>query len=87
MILVVQILGALLILAPFALAQFRLLGAHSWPYLLPNTVGSAILCALALQGQQWGFVLVNGVWALVALWGLVALLRGTPVALSWPSHK
>jgi len=86
MIQVVQILGALLILAPFALAQFGLLDAHAWPYLLPNTAGSAILCTLALQGQQWGFVLLEGVWALVSLWGLVALLRGTPAALSRSSH-
>jgi len=44
---IVQILGAILILAPFALAQFRVLGPHSWPYLLPNAGGSAILCVIA----------------------------------------
>jgi hypothetical protein len=71
----VQIVGALLILAPFALAQFRLLGPYSWPYLLPNAAGSAILCAIAVQQRQWGFVLLEGVWAIVSLWGLVALLR------------
>ncbi len=87
MIQVAQILGALLILAPFALAQFRLLGSHSWPYLLPNTIGSAILCAIALQGQQWGFVLLEGVWALVSLWGLVALLQGKPAAMTMPRHR
>jgi hypothetical protein len=73
---ILQIFGALLILTPFALAQFRLLGQHSWPYLLPNVVGSALLCALALLDTQWGFVLLEGVWALVSLWGLIALLRG-----------
>ncbi len=75
---IVQIFGALLILAPFALAQFRLLGQHSWPYLLPNVAGSAILCVLAFCDAQreWGFVLLEGVWALVSLWGLIALLRG-----------
>ena len=73
---ILQIFGALLILAPFALAQFRLLGQHSWPYLLPNMAGSALLCALALLDAQWGFVLLEGVWALDSLWGLIALLRG-----------
>ena len=72
---ILQIFGALLILTPFALAQFRVLGQHSWPYLLPNTAGSAILCALALLDAQWGFVLLEGVWAIVSLWGLIALLR------------
>jgi len=75
---ILQIFGALLILTPFALAQFRLLGQHSWPYLLPNVAGSALLCALALVDAQWGFVLLEGVWALVSLWGLFALLRRKP---------
>ena len=73
---IIQIFGALLILAPFALAQFRLLGQHTRWYLLPNMVGSAILCALALLDAQWGFVLLEGVWAIVSLWSLVSLLRG-----------
>ncbi len=81
---IVQVFGALLILAPFALAQFRLLGQHSWPYLLPNFAGSAILCALAFLDAQWGFVLLEGVWALVSLWGLITLLRGKPTPV--PGH-
>ena len=75
---ILQIFGALLILTPFALAQFRLLGQHSWSYLLPNVAGSALLCALARVDAQWGFVLLEGVWALVSLWGLFALLRRKP---------
>ena len=75
---ILQIVGALLILTPFTLAQFRLLGQHSWPYLLPNMAGSALLCALALLDAQWGFVLLEGVWALVSLWGVIVLLRRKP---------
>lgn len=72
----VQVAGALLILIPFVLAQFRLLRTHSWPYLAMNAVGSGVLCVNAYLGAQWGFVLLEGVWALVSLWGLLTLLRG-----------
>ncbi len=70
-----QVAGALLILAPFALAQFRMLGTESFPYLLPNLIGSGLLAVLAFAGQQWGFVLLEGTWALVSLWGLLAAGR------------
>ncbi len=76
----VQIAGALLILIPFVLAQFRLLQTNAWQYLVMNAVGSSILCANAFLGAQWGFVLLEGVWALVSLWWLVALARGNAPA-------
>ena len=73
---VIQVAGALLILIPFVLTQFRMLRTHSWPYLIMNAGGSGVLCVNAYLGAQWGFVLLEGVWALVSLWGLFMLLRG-----------
>ena len=61
-------------------AQLHLLNQSSLPYLLLNLVGSAILAVLAAQDQQWGFLLLEGVWALVSLWGLIARLRGSASA-------
>lgn len=72
---ILQLLGAVLVLAPFALAQFRILGQDSFPYLLPNFLGSGILAVLAIIGRQWGFLLLEGVWALVSLWSLGIWLR------------
>jgi hypothetical protein len=78
---VVQVAGALLILAGFVLSQRNLLDADSYLYLILNLIGGAILAVLAFQSQRWGFVLLEGVWTLVALVGLIArLLRKEPTA-------
>jgi hypothetical protein len=66
-----QIVGALLILVPFAALQLERLRPNSATYLWLNLLGSALLSALALAGEQWGFLLLEACWALVAGWGLV----------------
>ena len=65
-----------LILAGFILSQRNLLDADSYLYLILNLAGAAILAVLAFQAQRWGFVLLEGVWALVALAGLILRLAG-----------
>ena len=73
--LVFEVTGAILILVAFALAQFRGLDRHGFPYLMLNLVGAALLAVSAATHRQWGFLLLQGVWALVALWGLLELVR------------
>lgn len=67
---VVQVVGALLILAAFAAVQFERMRPDSRLYLALNLLGSAILAVLAVIGAQWGFVLLESVWAIVSAWGL-----------------
>ncbi|HEX3040994.1 MAG TPA: hypothetical protein VHP56_02760 [Solirubrobacterales bacterium] len=71
----IQIVGALLILAAFGAVQFNRMSPDSRMYLTLNLLGSIILAALALAASQWGFVLLETVWAIVSAWGLMSALR------------
>ncbi|MBX5468806.1 MAG: hypothetical protein IRZ21_02795 [Thermoleophilaceae bacterium] len=77
---VLQVIGALLILAAFAAAQVEVMSTRSRVYLILNLVGSAVLAVLAVHEEQWGFVLLEAVWALVSAWSLVQGLRGRRAA-------
>jgi hypothetical protein len=73
----IQIVGALMILAAFAAVQFERLRPESRLYLALNLVGSVILCVLAVVSAQLGFILLEGVWAIVSAWGLATATRGS----------
>jgi hypothetical protein len=74
----VQIIGSLLVLAGFVAAQRGLLDPKSRLYLVLNLVGSGVLAVEALRGAQWGFLLLEGVWAIVSAVSLVGVLRRAP---------
>lgn len=67
----VQIGGAFAILIAFASGQVGWLDQKSVPYLLLNLVGSAILGIQAGLHKQWGFLLLEAVWALISAAGLI----------------
>jgi len=77
---VIQVVGALLILAAFSAAQFGWLNTRSRLYLVLNLVGSTVLTGLAWHERQWGFLLLEFVWAIVSLWALLRVLRGEETA-------
>jgi hypothetical protein len=68
----VSIVGAVLILAAYAANQFGALDRSHRLYSALNLVGAAILAVIAWRAQQWGFVLLEGVWTLVSIPPLLA---------------
>jgi len=70
----VQVGGALLVLAAFVLAQTRRISPQARTYLLLNVAGASVLALEAYLDRQWGFLLLEGAWAIVAAWGLARSL-------------
>jgi hypothetical protein len=72
----VSILGALAILGAFAADQFGWVDPGRLSYALANLVGAGILTVVAVFDGQVGFILLQGAWTLISLWGTVVILRG-----------
>ncbi|MFK3980326.1 hypothetical protein ACI2K4_08090 [Micromonospora sp. NPDC050397] len=71
----IEVLGALLILAAFAATQLRRMDPHSVRYLVLNTLGAGILAVIAAVERSWGFLLLEGTWTVVSLVSLTLALR------------
>ena len=62
---VIQVIGALMILVAYGAAQTGRWTTDNLLYLWLNLVGSLILAVLAAMTENWGFLLLEGVWAIV----------------------
>jgi hypothetical protein len=71
-----QIAGALGVLSAFILVQLDIVRPTSYPSLALNLTGSATLAVLALLDRQWGFLLLEGSWAIITAWSLRGRLLG-----------
>ena len=71
----VSVVGALLILAAYAGHQLGRLDREHAAYHWLNLLGALILTVIAYRAQQWGFVLLEGVWTAVSLPGVLGRRR------------
>ena len=68
----ISLVGAGLLLGAYVALQRDWMGPKDWKYNAMNFAGSAILTVIAVQDQRWGFILLEGTWALMTI---PALLR------------
>jgi len=74
---VIQVIGAVMILIAYAAAQAGRWSTDSLIYLILNLIGSAVLAVLAAASKNWGFLLLEGVWAIVTAASLLNRRRNT----------
>ncbi len=70
----IELVGAVLILSAFVLSQLGRLATTSPTYVVLNLAGSGVLAVVAAVDGDLGFLLLEGVWALVSAYSIGRLL-------------
>jgi hypothetical protein len=77
---VVQLVGALCILTAYIASQQNRMRYDSVEFLALNTAGAAILAVIAAINRDYGFLLLEGVWTVVSVRGLLQAVKSQPEA-------
>jgi hypothetical protein len=72
---VISVFGALAILGAYAADQLGWINPSRLSYSVANFIGAGILTFVAVVDEQIGFIVLQGAWTLVSLWGIVRNLR------------
>ena len=71
----VALVGALLVLSAYAALQTGRLDRESRTFSALNFFGSALLTWIAVLDGRWGFILLEGAWAVISAPGMLRRRR------------
>jgi hypothetical protein len=74
---IIASIGVIILLIAFLLNLYKTLPAESKTYSLMNFIGAGICCFASWMVSFYPFVILEGVWAFVALVSLFKVPRGT----------
>ena len=74
---IIASIGVIILLIAFLLNLYKKLSAESKTYSLLNLIGAGICCFASWMVSFYPFVILEGVWAFVALVSLFKVPRGT----------
>ncbi len=72
---IVSLVGAVFILFAFGAQQLRRLSATTTAYQGLNLIGGICLLIAAIGARQYGFILLEGSWAIASAYGLRTVMR------------
>jgi len=67
---IISFIGAVLILSAYMGLQMNRLAAETIAFQTLNLFGGIFLCVTAVELRQYGFILVEGLWAILSAIGL-----------------
>ena len=74
---IIASIGVIILLIAFLLNLYKRLPAESRTYSMMNFIGAGICCFASWMVSFYPFVILEGVWAFVALVSLFKVPRGT----------
>jgi hypothetical protein len=74
----ISVIGAVLILVAYAALQLNRLHAETVAFQTLNLFGGIFLCITAVSLRQYGFILVEGLWAILSAVGLWRVVTRRP---------
>lgn len=74
---IIASIGVIILLIAFFFNLNKRLSAESKAYILMNFIGAGICCYASWMVKFYPFVILEGIWAFVALISLLKVSRGT----------